>query len=799
MSRPPEAGVPSLLAGGFAATRAALLARPWGTGDERRRALADLADEWVRGLYRSAGVPETGAALVAVGSYGRRELSPGSDLDLVLVHDSLREVDQAAARVWYPVWDEGVSLDHSVRTVGQARRVAAADLPAALGMLDARHVAGDASLTLRLRSSVLADWRAFAPRRVGDLRANARERGAQFGELAFLLEPDLKQARGGLRDVVALRAIAASWLADSPHGALETAYRDLLDVRDGLHLVSGRSSDRLTLQDQDAVADLLGYADADELLRRVCLAGRDVSYASDLAWRRVGQLLSARSRRRRILSRAGGPAPVPPRLPLADGVVAYDGEAVLARDAAVEQDPVLVLRLAAAAAQAGLPVSPGTVDRLRASGSLPVPWPSAAVRALVTLLGAGVATLPVWEGLDRAGLVDRFLPEWSTVRGLPQRNPVHRFTVDRHLVQTAVEASALARRVSRPDLLLLAALVHDLGKGAGRPGGASSSAAGPVDHAEAGAALAEQIAGRMGLPPGDVATLGVLVRNHLLLVDTATRRDLDDPATAETVAAAVGGEDVLELLQALTEADARATGPAAWTPWRVSLVGDLVARTAAALRGVSRLARPEPAAELAGLLGTAPEAVRVAHAEHSLIVSVVAPDRVGLLAVVAGALSLARLEVRSATVATMGGRAVQTWTVEPAFGRSDDDRVIIDLVRRALAGTLDVPGRLASRDAAYAGHPRMPVPAPEARVVPGASADATVLEVRAHDRPGLLATVATTLAAAGAAVRSARVDTLGAEAVDVFYLVEAGGGPPGTCLSPQRESDVCAAVRAALA
>ncbi len=217
---------------------------------------------------------------------------------------------------------------------------------------------------------------------------------------------------------------------------------------------------------------------------------------------------------------------------------------------------MLPLRAAAAAAQSGLPVSLHAVRRLAAVAKpLPVPWPAEAREELVTLLGAGEATVGVWEALEAEGLITRLLPDWERVRCRPQRNPVHTWTVDRHLVETAVRASALTRRVGRPDLLLTAALLHDFGKGW------------PGDHSVAGEIVARDIATRIGFDRADVGVIATLVRHHLLLVETATRRDLDDPATVRSVADAVKATGTLELLHALTEADALATGPAAWSTW----------------------------------------------------------------------------------------------------------------------------------------------------------------------------------------------------------------------------------------
>ncbi|MFE6870616.1 [protein-PII] uridylyltransferase, partial [Kitasatospora sp. NPDC057692] len=802
---------------GPAAARARLLAAPGPGGRGRRAALSALTDDWLAGLFAAAGAP-AGAAVVAVGGYGRGELSPRSDLDVLLLHEG-RLDPTLPERLWYPVWDSGAALDHAVRTPAEARSVAAADLRAQLGLLDARHVAGDPALTAALRSAVLADWRAGAPRRLPELRELGRERAERHGELSFLLEPDLKEARGGLRDLVALGAIAASWLADAPREGLAAAGLRLADVRDALHLVTGRATDRLALQDQDQVAERLGAPDADALLRGVYEAARTVAYASDVAWRSVERVLAARSGRGRRPHRrfpfaagrgavavAGGAAArgAVERRPLAEGVVEQDGEAVLAQGARPAADPVLPLRAAAAAAQNGLALADATVRRLAAEcRPLPVPWPDEAREQLVTLLGAGEACLPVWEALEARGLITRLLPDWERVRCRPQRNAVHRWTVDRHLVETAVRAAAMTRRVARPDLLLVAALLHDIGKG------------GPGDHSEAGETAVRALAVRMGFDPDSVETLAVLVRHHLTLVDTATRRDPDDPATVEAVTKAVGSVPRLELLRALTEADALATGPAAWSAWRASLVDALADRAAARLSGAPGgcrgAAESEPTAEQERL---AVEAARTGGPALSLPASsppagagstgvrllLAVPDRPGLLGTVAGVLALHRLAVRSAGLRELdpigaGPVLLLSWTVAAEFGGLPEAARLRADLRRALDGSLDVARRLAERDAAAPRRRGVPVPPPVVSVAPPvASASATVLEVRAHDAPGLLHRIGRALDGAGVRVRTAYVSTLGAEAVDAFYLTDAAGRPLGA----RRAGEVAAAVRAAL-
>ena len=764
----------------YTSARAELLGRPGRPTAARRRALVGLTDDWLQELYVNAGADPQRTALVAVGGYGRGTLSPASDLDLVLIHEPRADVTGIADKIWYPIWDSGMRLDHSVRTVAEARRLAGQDLKVVLGILDVRTIAGNDELTGSLRAAVLQDWRALAPRRLAELREVVDYRVQRSGDLAHLLEPDLKESYGGLRDLTILRAISASWVADAPHQALDSHAEVLLDVRDGLHTVTGRHGDKLTLQEQPPVAELLDDVDSDVLLRRVSSAGRAIAYVSDEAWYQVGRATASKRSLnpvRRLRSSR------PERAPLAEGVVVQDGEAVLAVDARPDRDPVLLLRAAAAAAQAGLRLSPYAVERLsKESAPLPYPWPVAARDALVSLLGAGRAAIPVWEALDQADLISRMIPEWKVVRSAPQRNPVHRFTVDRHLVETAVNASAYTREVSRPDLLLVGALLHDIGKGQ------------PGDHTEVGVRIVSELAPRLGFDEKDSEILVAMVAYHLLLPETATRRDLADPATVASVAMAVKSPLVLELLDCLTRADAAATGPAAWSTWKASLVSELVSRTRAQLAGHPVDERPgltDSQRELADGVGVQ---VLIEPGEGVWWVTVAADDRVGLLGLVAGALAVNRLAVRSARTETLGSRAVTVWSVQPEFGDPPTLELLREDIRLALSGGLDITGKLQARAAAYQrSGSRTPAPA-QFNLAPEASDRATVVEVRAHDAPGLLHTIATAISSVSVSIEAAQVATLGSDVVDVFYL--AADGVP---LNAEQAALVRSAVLEALA
>ncbi|WP_404387875.1 [protein-PII] uridylyltransferase [Humibacillus xanthopallidus] len=760
-----------------------------GAGQTRRRALAEFGFGWLQELWREAcaGRRHEGVALAAVGSLARGDGGPLSDYDLVLVHHprglSGKEVGAFADKLWYPIWDAGVRLDHSVRTVADCRAVASDDLSAAVGLLDLTHVAGDADVVNAARSTVAHDWRANARTRLGEMHESVVQRHARQGDLAHLIEPDLKEAHGGLRDMSVLRALTAAWLTDRPHGEVDEAYERILDVRDAIHVVTGRGRDRLTRDDQDACAALLGYTDSDDLLTDLSTSARTIAYAVDSTIRRAMQ--SQRARTLRVGPRR------PQLAPLGYGLYRHDGEAVLGPSADLSSDPIIPLRAAVVAARGGIPLSPTTLKNLSSqSPAMPEPWPEVARNLFADLLAAGPGLVTVWEGLDLAGVVERWIPEWSAVRSRPQRNAVHRHTVDRHLIETVVAASGMVRDVARPDLLMLAAVLHDIGK-----------VPGSRDHAVTGAEIADGVLRRMGASDADREIIVRLVREHLTLVDLATRRDPEDPATIAALSEAVDGSvTTLDLLRALTEADASAAGPKAWSDWRAGLVSRLHTACRAALIAQSE-GEGALVVEPIETLPLSDEALdKVASGEPYVTVSslggahridIIARDRAGLFADTAGLLAAHGFIVRSAIVRTVDGLAVNEWWVDSPGGETPLPEIISRDLSRVAAGDRSPLGKLQRRKA---GGVRSPgsgsVDSARAMVISSASDTATVIEVRATDRPGLLQDIGMTLARASLSVRSAHIATYAGQTLDTFYVTEFGGGQ----LAPARAAQAVAMI-----
>lgn len=737
-------------------TRTDVIADPGLTGLEFCRELSSVTDGWLAGVFSAALEGEKAAgriALLAVGGYGRGELAPHSDLDVLLVHDGVRDIGGIASRIWYPVWDAGLKLGHAVRTPKETLQICATDMDTATALVTARHLAGNESLARQVIDGAREQWSRRGREWLVDLHARVLDRHREYGEVAFLLEPNLKEGLGGLRDIHALGwAVSAGLsLTEEDSDSLDRANRILLGVRTELHRHAGRATEVLRLEDQAAVAGACGYADDDELMAALADVGRTVAWISDEAWARIDP----------VGRQADHAEAVAPGVRIVGGEVHLDDEVDMS-------DPTLLLRVATAAAHHGLRIDRSSLNRLGADSPVwPDPWPAGASDGLVALLLEGERAIPVLESLDQRNLFVKVLPEWAPVRSRPQRNAYHRFTVDRHLWQTAANAAALAGRVSRPDLLLIAALLHDIGKGY------------PGDHTEAGVRLLAGIGPRMGLPESDVRTVSLLIEHHLLLADTATRRDLSDDATITMVAGKLGNHTVLELLHALTEADSLATGPSAWSDWKAELVNLLVDRVRHVLGGgdvQEVMWRLFPDADVLGMMATGKVAV---HAEPDRI-TVVSPDAPGTFSKVAGVMALHGLDVLGAEAhSDEQGMAASQFRVAPTYRGEIDWAPVTENLELALNGRLAIGSRLSERAATVRTRRAMTAAPPSAPTVTfddAASSNATFLEVRAPDEVGVLHRITKAMADLGLDIRHARVLTLGNEVVDSFYVCETGGG-----------------------
>jgi [protein-PII] uridylyltransferase len=731
-------------------------------GTRERRDRSDASDRELAGLFHDAllvaELESNAIALAAVGGFGRGELSPGSDLDILLLHNGVDEKQLSAFvnALLNPLWSVGRQVDYSVRTRSETRTVSGHDFKVAMGLLDLRHIAGNDLLTAAVAADAKKNWRKNIRTYLQPLRNSIAERAERSGELAFLLEPDLKESRGGLRDINALKALERSEIVPVAMPRLAESEALIANVRDALHKVTGRHRDQLLLTEQDAVAAELAFTDADLLMTQLSKAARAVDYVMELTWHEITQKLDTSFFKRGRHE------------PIARGLEIYRGEIRLAPGYLASEDPGIGLRAAALAAQRGLRLSVETAMEIAEHfAPMPVPWPRAAREDLVVLLGAGSAMIDPFETLDQEGLIERWIPEWSHVRFLPQRNVLHHHTVDRHMVQTAVQAAALTRQVHRPDMLLVASLFHDIGKGyEGK------------DHSEYGQELIRPLALRLGFDEDESELIAEMVKHHLLLSAVATRRDLDDPQTIEYVKSLVGSAELLELLHGLSIADGEATGRTAWSDWKAGLVTDLVSRTLASMQGIAPAARIELRHDQLAKAQTGELSVSLAARDNFVDIEIIAPDRPGLLSIVAAVLSISRMDVRSAKTRTVNNSAVMNWLVSVDVNVDlPTTEAIVEKINKALDDAEGLQTRIDDRIASYRRSPGLSVPPPVVSILNSVATDATIVEVRMHDQPGILYTVTKAISEFGADIRAAIVTTLGAEAFDTIYVADLQGGP----------------------
>ena len=765
-------------------SRTPLLVAPQLRGREYAEAHAAETDRWFRSVADEALDDLSGIALLAVGGYGRGRLSPFSDIDVVLVHDDTVDGAHVAEALWYPVWDRGLKMGYVVVTPAQAEILLAEEFEWSTAFLDTRLIAGERRLMDQIDELTGRAWRERREPLLERLAETVAARHETRGDAAFQIEPHLKEGRGGLRDVHAMgwATRALPGFADDFLHEVSDDVDTLLEARVELHRLTGRPGDVLTLDDQDGVAAALGEPDSQQLMRRLALAARRIAWYSDEAWNRW-----ARVRRHGAPCEPGARGPGssgPGRAPAVElasapvgdtsQFVADRGLIAIRPEVDVEADPLLLLRLAVLAAETGLVMSRQSLTDLAAvEVAIEEPWPAEARRLFSALFLAGRPAITVVEDLDQFGLMERLIPEWANVLCRPQRNVLHTFTVDRHLCEAAANASRLVWRVGRPDLLVVGALLHDIGKGF------------PGDHTEVGMEVIARIGERMGYPDDDLAVLVDLCRYHLLLPDVATRRDLSDPGTIKAVAAAVDSVAFLELLAALTEADSLATGPSAWGSWKEGLLRQLVNRTAHVLEGADAeeiVGNDFPTPEVATLMA---RGQRVLDGSGQTF-TVVAPEQPGLFTAVAGALAVCGLDVLDASAysedadgpADQPMAACQFVLQPPQSGSVDWDRVV-DVAARALDGRLALQARVARKAREQARYRRRLAADPPRREVivdNDISEGATVVEVHAPDEIGLLYRLTQVLRELQLDIRSAKVQTFGPQAVDSFYLLDAGGG-----------------------
>ncbi|MBR0656348.1 [protein-PII] uridylyltransferase [Plastoroseomonas arctica] len=819
------------------------------------RWMAALTDTLIRSIYSyaEAMVPhakeqDAPFCLVATGGYGRGVLAPFSDIDLLFLTDDemTPRGERAVEFMLYLLWDLGLKVGHATRSVANCLDDAKGDATVLTAMLDARRLAGDAGIFARFTqrfTKARGEW-GFG-HFLAAKRAERASRHARYGDSPFLVEPHLKEGRGGLRDLQTLYWLARYAFgvqrmpelvgANAPGGGLITeeeasairrAWDFLWTVRFHLHLVAGRAEERLTFDFQPVVGARMGYTrhgkqdGVERFMKHLFITARDVA--------RFTRMLEPAIERAAL----GLPAVLPaPDKALAEaGFALADGKLIAAPGFDFREKPVLMLRLVKLARDRGLDIHPLAFRALIRQSRHAVRLrgdPEAGAIFLDLLCGRDAA---VWlRQLNEAGFLSRYLPDWARIVGLMQFDTYHVFTVDEHTVEAigvlgqldrnelseiAPVASELLAQLQSRRALYVATLLHDIAKGRGG------------DHSELGAVVAQEVCPKLGLTPEETETVSWLVLHHLLISQTAFKRDIEDPKTILDIAEVVQSPERLRLLLVLTVADMRAVGPKVWNGWKATLLRELYWRVAEVLAGglsvperdvrvarakdaVASLLKGRPKAEVERYLGLGYPGYWLSfdpqtHARHATMVAeaasghtpltvrtrvlearsvtevtVFCTDHPGLFSKIAGALAVAGASIVDARIHTMtDGTALDTFWVQDASGAAFDQphrlaRLSV-LIEQSLSGRLKLSDEIRKVRREPARLRAVTVP-PRVVIDNHASNTHTVIEVNGRDRPGLLHDVTAAISGQGMQIASAHITTYGVRAVDVFYVKDVFG------------------------
>ncbi len=810
------------------------LQRLWEGGLSGRQLLlrhTEIIDSNLIGCFNGLGEVGKNLALVALGGYGRRELFPYSDIDLLILYKpSLKsdQIKQAAETIFYPLWDSGLEVGHSVRTPTDCLVDCGKDFHLQVALLDARLLIGSQDLFDELLNRYR---RKFVEGRRQDflekMSASREQRHQRFGLHSYQLEPNIKEGRGGFRDyqtmiwtaqvifgLTSTSAMAeAGLLSPEDFHRLEESYEYLVKVRNRLHYVCSRKNDQLFYEHQESIASALGYRNTPgklgvETFMQVMYGSlHNIAVAADIFFEHTEEIVD------RSLSRTA-PRPVDTDLEIRHGRLS------LISPEKLRQHPALLMKIFTEAAARSLPIHHRTRqaiannlnlvdDKFRQSRQLARDFrkifasPGSAIDSLTTMLGTGF--LPA------------YIPEFLPIQALAQHDLYHIYTVDRHLLQTVAEIRKLGgelpeifANLNNLDLLYLAALLHDIGKGQDQ------------DHAGAGAGIARQIGARLGLDQGEQDDLEFLVARHLFISHMAQRRDLEDEGLIEYCTNVIGNRQRLDLLYLLSIADARATGPAAWNEWKMALFQELYLKTRNQLEHDTSTSHDLGQAsqwmreQVAKLLGKAEQRIvkdltddyltnftpaeivehlrlrqelgdrRILSLPRDLddhwAILFISRDRTGLLAKICGTLALHNLNVLSAKIHTWpDGTVVDLIEVSPVYDTDFNSQNWEELDRNlnlALTNRLGLSHRLADKNRpGYSPRAGRKHRYHQTQVkIDNASSEAyTIIEIFADDQPALLYNITRTLADFEINIARALISTRREQLVDVFYVRNAEG------------------------
>jgi len=793
---------------------------------------SDMMDGLVRKAFQAARakVPSPSVCLMAIGGYGRAELAPYSDIDLLLLYfpSNKNELSPLAAQILYPLWDLGLDVSCSSRSIDECLKMARSDVQVKTGLIDGRYLDGEYEFFRNLYGLFT---KKVLHRRVqkfaGALARDIHPRRQKYEDPAYVLEPNIKEGEGSLRDFQVGRwIIRAKYKTDRWDSILFPDHSRMLDksiqflwaIRNHLHLLSERRQDNLTFELQEKIAPLLGFPKGtkgvEEMMRQYHLSARGISnFFHDI----LDRALFEPSAFRKIIFFFQ-------RKRIDENFEIAHGELHLLDPVAFKKDPSQLMTLFQhcqayqakvdfRTEEAVMEALPFTDDRFRASQKVN--------QAFLSILRRGKGADALLMKMHQLGFLSRYIPEFSDVEGKVHYDLYHVHPVDIHSILAVEELgrlrdgyyqkdypllTSLIREIEKPDILFLTTLLHDIGKG--KEG----------DHSSVGAEMINHIGLRMGLPSEDRGLMDFLVRHHLLMIETAFRRDLHDEQAILRFANETGNPVRLKMLYLLTFADIKAVGPEAWTSWKNSLLMELFLKTSHFFeKGEEPQAFLKRGETIAQLWQSLPRETLSRYAEHlpdrylstyssgeischikmaqsldkevllvgwspeeevRARVTICTKDRYGLFSKIAGSMFLNRLNILEAQVHTWGnGVALDTFYVEDPTGEIERrlQQFKKDL-KEILSGKISLKLLLSQREeSGWIQKKVIPKVPGEAKVNNRDSDFYTIIEITGEDRLGVLYEITQALTDCGCDIHFARISTLGNRVVDVFYVQDEWG------------------------
>lgn len=800
------------------------------------RMMSDGVDEILVSLWRTLA-PEAARQvdLVAVGGYGRRELAPFSDWDfwLLLPEDADPRVDEGIQHFLYALWDIGAKVGYAVRTCRETLEHLRQDWDAATAALEARLLAGPGGTFAALQRGIEQFFRRRRSAFVKAKRAEIAQRHKRSGDTAFLMEPDVKEGKGGLRDIQSVFWMVRAWYGVLEPDALVargilsarelqhlmTAGEFLLRCRVGLHLIAGRASDRLGFEQQVMLSERMDY--------RPEAGSRAVEVFMKDYFRHAGRIARVSGLLIMHFDELLNPKKFAIERDIGDGFTVRGDRVGIAHPDVFREDPLRLLRIFHVAQEGRRRLSSTALRQVREDVLLIDDafraHPDAREQFLAILRSRRNVFWTLRE-MNNTGVLGRYIPEFRHVVGLGQFNRYHAYTVDEHTIRAVGEARNFIHgertrrldlaheviyQIHRPELLYLALLFHDIAKGM------------PGDHSENGARLARSFCQRLNLNVDASALVEWLVREHLTMAVTSQRSDISDPEVIRQFADLVGDISRLNYLLLLTVADIAAVGPNVWNDWKGTLLRELYQATVRYFRGEhvrsesarerlrlrlqaarARLALDEetiqaavallptrciahfPPHQLAAVIelvaesrGGARVASRIDDKRCETLIMVVAEERPGLLAMLADALSSGLVNVLAAQAFELkDGRALDVFHVQAANGRVFDESHDLERICARIRHVIETDKPLSpprpQRQRAHILMRHVPV---RVRHLPEASSRQTAIEVTTADQLGLLARLSRAISEAGYNIHNAAISTFGERVVDVFFILDAKG------------------------